>query len=251
MIYYEYPFSEHTRTLLRLENLYDRFTFFVEQDDARDHHIALLAFFEIIEITARSDLRTDLIKELEKQRKSLENLLGNPQIETKKLELVLDEVKRLLAGIEQQSAKTSQSLLNNEWLLSIRSRVVIPGGTCNFDLPSYYAWQHKPAEQRRVDIKRWAMPFMPLSNAATFVLRLTRQSGIATKVLARQGCYQQMLAGRNFRLIKVEVDRNLQLIPEISASKHVIWVRFMKQSDIERPTAYDGDVPFALSLCSF
>ena len=29
--------------------------------------------------------------------------------------------------------------------MSIRSRAGIPGGTCGFDLPSYYAWQHRPA----------------------------------------------------------------------------------------------------------
>jgi cell division FtsZ-interacting protein ZapD len=34
--------------------------------------------------------------------------------------------------------------------MSIRSRIGIPGGTCEFDLPGYYAWQHlDPAEERR------------------------------------------------------------------------------------------------------
>ena len=29
--------------------------------------------------------------------------------------------------------------------MSIRSRISIPGGTCEFDLPAYYAWQQLDA----------------------------------------------------------------------------------------------------------
>ena len=29
--------------------------------------------------------------------------------------------------------------------MSVRSRISIPGGTCEFDLPAYYAWQHRDA----------------------------------------------------------------------------------------------------------
>ncbi|MDI9654662.1 cell division protein ZapD, partial [Burkholderia cenocepacia] len=41
MILYEYPFNERIRTLLRLEDLFERFAFFLAQEDPREHHVAL------------------------------------------------------------------------------------------------------------------------------------------------------------------------------------------------------------------
>ena len=44
--------------------------------------------------------------------------------------------------------KIGHTLLEKDWLTAIRSRISIPGGTCEFDLPAYHAWQHLPAEER-------------------------------------------------------------------------------------------------------
>ena len=41
MIVYEYPFNERIRTLLRLEDLYEKFKFFVQQEHPMQHHVAL------------------------------------------------------------------------------------------------------------------------------------------------------------------------------------------------------------------
>ena len=45
MITYEYPFNERIRTLLRLEDLFERAHFFLARQDALDHHAALLTLF--------------------------------------------------------------------------------------------------------------------------------------------------------------------------------------------------------------
>lgn len=250
MILYEYPFNERIRTLLRLEDLFERFAFFVAQEDAREHHVALTTLFEIAEVTGRADLKSDLMKELERQRQTLAPFRGNPGIEQNALDAVLDEIEQTLANLTQMQGKTGQHLVDNEWLASIRSRAVIPGGTCKFDLPSYYAWQQWPAEQRRQDIMKWVMPLLPLRDATTIVLRLARESGQAAKVMAVQGSYQQMLSGRTYQLMQVRVAPELHVIPEASANKYMLWVRFTMQDGDVRPRAVDVDVPFQLTLCN-
>ena len=50
--------------------------------------------------------------------------------------------------------KAGQALASNDWLMSIRSRIGIPGGTCEFDLPAYFAWQHFDAATRQQDLQR-------------------------------------------------------------------------------------------------
>lgn len=163
---------------------------------------------------------------------------------------MLDEIEQTLANLTQMQGKTGQHLVDNEWLASIRSRAVIPGGTCKFDLPSYYAWQQWPAEQRRQDIAKWIAPLLPLRDAASIVLRLARESGQASKVMAMQGSYQQMLSGRTYQLMQVRVAPELHVIPEASANKYMLWVRFTMQDGDVRPRAVDIDVPFHLTLCN-
>jgi cell division protein ZapD len=118
---------------------------------------------------------------------------GNPAIS----EAVLDEVTGQLDGcfsaLNSTPGKAGQSLTENDWLMSIRSRVGIPGGTCEFDLPAYYAWQHLPAGERRADLQRWATPLAPLAESIHLLLKLLRDSGAPQKVMAPAGQYQQTL----------------------------------------------------------
>ncbi|MDR5772574.1 MULTISPECIES: cell division protein ZapD [unclassified Caballeronia] len=250
MILYEYPFNERIRTLLRLEDLFERFTFFLTQEDPREHHVALITLFEIAEVAGRTDLKADLMKELERQRQTLAPFRGNPGIEQEALEAVLGEIEQTLAGLADMHGKTGQHLADNEWLASIRSRTIIPGGTCKFDLPSYYAWQQLPVEERRQEIAKWVMPMLALRDAAAIVLRLARESGQASKVMAMQGSYQQMLSGRTYQLMQVRVSQEVRMIPEASANKYMLWVRFTVQDGDLKPRAVDVDVPFHLTLCS-
>ena len=55
MIHYEYPLSERIRTLLRLEDMFDRFDAYAASTDHHAHHAALLTLFEIAEVAARVD----------------------------------------------------------------------------------------------------------------------------------------------------------------------------------------------------
>jgi len=240
-ILYEYPFNERIRTLLRLEDLFERFVFFLEQEDPRMHHAALTTLFEIADVTGRTDLKSDLFKELERKKQALTPLRDNPDIEQNRLESLLSGFDDALNGLTQLHGKPGQHLIENEWLSGIRSRMVVPGGTCKFDLPSFYAWQQHPADVRRRDITNWIRPVLPLYEAAKLVLRLARESGHGKKVMAAQGSYQ---------LMQIWVEPDMGAIPEASANKYMLWVRFTVQDGDMKPRALDHDVPFELRLCS-
>ena len=78
MILYEYPFNESIRTMLRLEHLFDRLGQLIERDAPVDHHYALATIFEIMDVGSRADLKSDLLKELEKHRQQLARLPRQP-----------------------------------------------------------------------------------------------------------------------------------------------------------------------------
>lgn len=250
MTSFEFPVTERTRTLLRLEQVYQRLVFFIAQDTENDHHAAMMALFEVLESAGRTELKSDLLQELERQKLVLEGLRDNPVIAQDALESVLDEIEQTSASLLEISGKFGQHLRENEWLMGIKQRSVIPGGICPFDLPSYFRWLQGSAEQRRADLQRWAAPLMPTSRAANVLLKLLRDSGKGHLYTAKRGTFQQMSGGKVVQLIRVGYDDALAIVPEVSANKYAINVRFIHAGSGEvRARQVESDVEFSLTYC--
>lgn len=250
MILYEYPLNERIRTLLRLEDLFERLDLFAERDHPLDHHVALTTLFDVLEIAARADLKSDLLQELDRQRQALAQYRNNPNVSRSALEEILGQIEEAFARLSALTGKTGQHMRDNEWLMSIRSRTIIAGGACEFDLPSYYAWQHRSPESRRRDIGNWALPFRPLHDSLSIVLKLLRESAQRQTYTAQQGGFQQPLGGRTYQMVQVRLDPAPGAIPEISANKYLLWIRFTSQDGDMRPKPYEGSVDFDLGLCN-
>ncbi len=251
MILYEYPFNERIRTYLRLEHLFRRLGELVPSDSALHHHFALTTLFEIMDVGARADLKSDVLKDLDRQKQQLNSYRGNPAISEAALDQVIGQLDHCFTALNSQPGKAGQSLTENDWLMSIRSRASIPGGTCEFDLPSYYAWQHQPPEPRRADLERWASVLAPLAESIHALLRLLRDSGAPQKVMAAGGQHQQNLPqGRTFQLLRLVIDPSLGLVPEISGNRLMVSVRFMQRDTEHRLHAVAQDVSFELALCA-
>ncbi len=250
MIVYDHPLSERVRTLLRLEDLFERINYFVGKPDGEEHHVALLLIFEILEVASRADLKSDLLQELERQKQVLEALRDNPDISEEALENVLWQIDQCSSRLFQASGKVGQELRENEWLMSIKQRTAIPGGVCEFDLPSYHYWLQQETEVRRHDLQQWLAPFLPTRDAIGIVLRLLRESGKTTTQIAQQGVYQQMMAGRMAQMLRIGLSGDYACIPEISANKYALNIRFTTQEGMQRPKASETDVEFELTFCN-
>src|SRR3954467_3959291 len=69
VILYEYPFNERTRTSLRLEHLFRRVGELVPRSHPIDHHYALATIFEVMDVAAGADLKSEGRKDLQPQKK--------------------------------------------------------------------------------------------------------------------------------------------------------------------------------------
>jgi cell division protein ZapD len=251
VILYEYPFNERIRTYLRLEHLFRRLGELVERPSPTDHHFAITTIFEIMDVGARADLKTDVLKDLDKQKHVLNGYRGNPVISEVALDEVTAQLETCFAAVNNLPGKIGHSLTENDWLMSIRSRVGIPGGTCEFDLPAYYAWQFLPSAARQLDLQRWVAPLVPLAESIRVLLTLLRDSGAAQKVVAPSGQFQQTLPqGRTFQLLRLRIDPALGLIPEISGNRLMVSVRLMRHESDDRLHPSTDDSMFELTLCS-
>ena len=250
MIDYEFPLNERVRTLMRIEALCARMNYFVDRSSGADHQAALLTLFEILEVASRADLKPDLLQELERQKRVLTTLQDNPGISKSALTTLLDDMEKTSIRLLDMSGKVGQHLRDNEWLMGIKQRAGIPGGTCEFDLPSYHYWLNQDAAVRRQSLQSWLAPLLPIYDGLVIILRLLRESGRVFQFTAVQGNFQQMQGGRANQMLRISLNSALPCIPEVSANKYVLNIRFVAADHVAKNTVYDQDVKFDLKFCS-
>ena len=251
LVLYEYPFNEGIRTMLRLEHLFDRLGQLLPRDTAVDHHFALATMFEIMDVASRADLKSDLLKELERHRTQLQTYRGHAGVSQSALDAVTSRIDHAFDGLNALPGKAGQALTANDWLMSIRSRISIPGGTCEFDLPAYYAWQQHAPDDRRADLERWLASLMPLAEALQVLLGLLRDTGVAQRMVAPGGQYQQSLQpGKSYHLLRVRVASDSGVVPEISGHRLMVSIRFMRPDGDGRLRNVGTDTEFELALCA-
>ena len=250
MLLYEFPLNETIRTLLRLEHLFDRLGQLAARDTAIDHHFALATLFEVVEVAARSDLKAELLKELERHRQQLNGYRGNPAVSEAALSDIVGQLELASQGLHDLSGKPGAALHGYDMLNGLRSRIAVPGGTCEFDLPTYHAWQQQASGARRSQLLDWMSGVLPVAQSVNLLLELLRQTGVPHKVAAQGGQYQQSLnAGRAHQLLRLRIDPALGLVPEISGHRLMVSIRLLREED-GRFKPVREDACLELSLCA-
>src|SRR3974390_2818569 len=84
-IEYEQPLNERMRTYLRLEFLYQQALYHQERTDSWAPRAAVDSLLEILAITARGDVRSEVLKELERQIAGVNEFQSKPGVDTSRL----------------------------------------------------------------------------------------------------------------------------------------------------------------------
>ena len=251
MILYEYPFNERIRAWLRLEHLFDRYQELCARTQAVDHHFALATLFEILDVICRPDLKSEIMRDLDRQKNLLNTYRGNPAVAEQALDEMLHNIEANFARLAGMEGKVGHELIENDWLTTIRSRINIPGGTCEFDLPAYHAWQHTPPPDRQNDLQRWLGCLLPICKSIKLLLALLRSTGQPQKMMATKGMFQHNLPqGRTFQLLRLHIAPEQLAIPEISANRLIVTIRMMQQDTQGHIAPKAVDTDFQLTLCA-
>lgn len=216
-----------------------------------NHHVALLTMLQILDLIDRGDLKVDLLQELDRHKVQLSFLQGNPNIDQHALSDTLSGLDRCATALRSDHQKLGQSLRDNDWLMSVKQRSGIPGGVCEFDLPSYRHWLNLAIDRRKTDFSHWLTRLMPMYESIRTILQLLRGSGQVLSLVALKGAYQQQLSGHKpAQLLRIEVNHD-ECFPEVSANKYAINIRFQKLDFVQRPKGCEQDIPFKMIICNF
>lgn len=251
-IIYEQPLNERIRTFLRLEFLFKNLDAALKGNSELDNRNAIESLSSILLVFERSDLKQEIIKELERLITNLSALENMPGVDKQALDQLLTELDQIVDAIHLSKSAIGQSLRENDFLYSIRQRSSIAGGTCDFDLPAYHYWLlHCPDEERKQQLNKWAAEFDNIQCAINITLKLIRGSTGFLNKTAPVSFYQQSLdSNLATQLIRVRIPKDVGYYPEISGGKHRFTVRFMQFDINQRSQQHSEDVDFSLSCCS-
>lgn len=251
LIHFEQPLTERMRTVLRLEALFEQADFGLGGDTAWHSKTAIASLADILVILSRGDVRSEVIKEIERIQQALAAHQQHPNVDGAMLGAILEECEHLIGELKTNHSVMGTKLKEDELLNNVIQRSGIPGGTCSFDLPAFHYWLQQSPEHRRVALDKWFKQFDTLKETTRLILRVTRGSADPVTITAEGGVLQRNLEkGSRCHLVRVGLPADSPCFVEISGSKLFFTVRFMQQiTTAERPEPVREDVRFQLSCC--
>ncbi|MDZ7735358.1 MAG: cell division protein ZapD [Gammaproteobacteria bacterium] len=250
-IIFEQPLNERVRSFLRLEHLFSNVDVRIHGQSEWDSRETLTNLIEVSDMLSRSDLKGELIKELERHASTLNNLKENPAVDHERLLTILQGINGLIEQLRSPHCQPGQAIRADDLVNSIKQRSTIPGGSCGFDLPAYHHWLNQPVEQRTMDLDRWYRDLRIIRDAVSYSLSMIRNSATPKTVVADNGLFQQSLESSSAcQLIRVVLPATSPYFPEISGGRHRFTLRFMYRDDTQsRPLQADQDIEFELHCC--
>ncbi|MEE9493313.1 MAG: cell division protein ZapD [Gammaproteobacteria bacterium] len=251
-IVYEQPLNEITRTFLRLEFLFSQAAHHLRGQHSWDSRSTLNSLLEIISIFERSDLKKEVLKEIDHQNRALKRLLDNPKVDRTRLDQTIKNLSQFSTKLLKSEGPIVAALQGNDFLGSIQQRSAIPGGTCDFDLPAYHYWlQHSP-EHRIRNLAVWLGQFETIAGAIQLILRLVRESAHMKPETAENGFFQKTLNPNHpCQLVRIEVNPDIPFYAEISGGRHRFTVRFMQLTEEKGLTKQTNrSIAFNLGCCA-
>jgi cell division protein ZapD len=251
-ILYEQPLNERVRTFLRLEYLFKQAAHHVNRSTEWDSRATLTCILEILSVFGNTNLKSEVLKELERHAASMKRLQATPGIDQRQLSSLLNAINDRMDKLYKINGQIASELKNSEFLTSICQRSAIPGGTCDFDLPAYHYWLQQPAKMRTADLYRWLGNFDAMAQAIQLIIKLTRESTDLKPVRASGGLYQQSLdPNLPFQLVRISLPANAPYYAELSGGRHRFTARFLDFSTVDGRAQQAGeDVEFELACCA-
>jgi cell division protein ZapD len=245
-IIYEFPLNERIRVFIRLEQLFQQFNHHLHGENIANKRTAISILLDIVAIFKRNDLKSEILKELDRYTNALNKTSEKSNENTAQL-----------VGISQKlyatTGKIGNHLIENELFQSIAQRSSIPSGTCSFDLPEFHYWLNQDNESCLKDLNYWSQPFADIGVAIDLILGFIRRNCTVTEEVAPEGFFQITLnTGLSYQLLSVSVDKTQPYFAEISGGKHRCTIRFMRPShNNQRPLQSIENIPFTLTRCIF
>ena len=244
MIKYEFPLNERVRKFLRIEEIFKKMQAQISVKKDFADYSCFNTYFNIMATASRTDLKVELIQEIEKQRLKI-----NSKIKTKKNISINNEMKKIRVQLEKSKILTGFNFGGDKFLHELKTRSDSPSGIVLTDFPDFQFWLETTSQpDRKKYFNDKLKDFYPIKIAVTYLMNQLR-STVETKALeATHGDVQYKLDPllKN-DLVIISLPNTLKRFPNISSNKYAINVHFGKY----HPPTSSKLVKFKLGIASF
>jgi cell division protein ZapD len=243
---YEEPVQEKIRKFIKIEFLLNKIYYFKGKDDKSENYIALLALCELYEILSRSDIKSELIREIETQNSYFQSIKEMPQADSSKLNSVLEKQNILLKLIYSNEVNYLDHLGRD-----ILFKTILKNCFTQLQPASIDFWLSRDILIRETQIDLWLEPLIFIKRSIDFILEVVRKSGRFEDRMAEKGFFIEKLdTKKNVLLIRVTLTSDLYYYPQISVGKQRLTIMFMTKDDKNNLVPYQEDLSFILTTCS-
>ncbi len=243
---YEHPLNERIRNYLKLEQLFSQAAFCSQSKVSISHQVFFTALFAIVDIVERTDVRGDLIKELEKLEQNMLLWSKAPNVDNKVLQANLTITLALIAQLKSVNP-VWQQLKNDKFLASLKQRFALQGASSSFDLPQLKYWLNRHQSAQQDDITGWLNKLEDIAQALHLVLKCIRQKAVFHQINCHSGFYQD--SGDGLLLLRIQLSNDAEFYPTVSGNTLRYSIRFMLPCAENGHCYLNKPVTFQLASC--
>ena len=243
---YEEPVQEKIRKFIKIEFLLNKIYYFKDKDNKSENYVSLLALCELYEILSRSDIKSELIREIETQNSYFQTIKEMPQADSNKLNSVLEKQNLLLKLIYNIESNYLDYLEHD-----ILFKTILKNCFTQLQPASIEFWLSRDILIRETQIDLWLEPLVFIKRSIDFILEVIRKSGRFEDRMAEKGFFIEKLdPKKNILLIRVTLTSDLYYYPQISVGKQRLTIMFMTKDDKNNLVPHQEDLSFILTTCS-
>ena len=249
-IVYEQPVAENIRNFLKCEYLHEKINSSLSLESIWSIKSSISALLEMSDFSQRINLKVELLKELEKMSFTLRKLNKNNEIELSKFDAYKNEIDRCLINLNDINDNPSKTILDNDFLMLIKSKLHIPAGDNFFDMPSYLNFLTSKKNHIIENINIWSSPFSVFFDSSKLVLDYKRISSKFEKCRSNKSYFEKKL-DKNARidLVRIKIEKDMNIYPDISVNRQNVNAVFKTAfGDNRIARTIVDDIEFELSL---
>ncbi len=249
-IIYEQPVAENVRNFLKCEYLNEKLNSLLLQDNIWSIKSSIITLLEISDLSQRINLKIESLKELEKSNLLIKKLHENEIIDISIYDKYKNEIDQCLSKLEDLEGNPSKTILDNDFLMQIKSKLHIPAGDNFFDMPAYLNFLSSKKNFIIENINAWSYPFSHFFESSKLILDIKRRSSRFEEFTSNNSFFEKKLENnQKIDLVRIRLEKNVNIYPDISVNRQNINAVFKTSyghSRLSKPVS--EDVRFELSL---
>ena len=240
---YEQPVDERIRKFLRFENIYMKINNHKDIDSKYDAYSVLLNISELFINLTRSEIKRDLISEIETHKVRYQEYIKFDGADKIKLNSIMEKQNAILKTLHDLEANYLNVLKRDELLQTIIKHI-------NTSCADLEYWLSRDHDFRKNQINLWLELIKPIENSIFFCLDLLRKSTETFEITAKDGMYLfKMDTEKKIRLLRVTMKTDNYFFPKISVGPQRATIAFMTIDDNNKIIRLNQDINFVLDIC--